>query len=68
MSKAPLQYSTTGIQKYVLDWLGNQIGGTEEPPPPKLTRRSEIKVLMLAFSIWGLEKLKHLWKLIASIH
>lgn len=34
--KVPLQY-VTGIQKYVLDWLGNQIGGTEEPPPQKKT-------------------------------
>lgn len=53
-----IQCTITGIEKYV-DWLGNQIGGTEEPPPPQLTRRSGIKVLLLAFHIRELEKLKH---------
>lgn len=52
MSKASLQYNNTGIQKYVMDWLGSQIGGTEEPPP-QLTRRSGIRVLMRWHSVYG---------------
>lgn len=29
-----IQCNITGVEKYVLDWLGNQTGGTEEPPTP----------------------------------